>query len=47
MDLHDYLENIENSIKNIFTLKSNEIDNVFRKKIEKSLGQSREKLVIE
>ena len=32
MDLPGYLENIEHSIKNNFTLKSNEIDDVLIKK---------------
>ena len=34
MDLPGYLENIEHSIKNNFTLKSNEIDDVLIKNIE-------------
>ena len=33
MDLPGYLENIEHSIKNNFTLKSNEIDDVLIKNI--------------
>ena len=37
MDLPGYLENIEHSIKNNFTLKSNEIDDVLIKNIK--LGQ--------
>ena len=34
MDLPGYLENIEHSIKNNFTLKSNEIDDVLIKNIK-------------
>ena len=34
MDLPSYLENIEHSIKNNFTLKSNEIDDVLIKNIK-------------
>ena len=34
MDLPGYLENIEHSIKNDFTLKSNEIDDVLIKNIK-------------
>ena len=34
MDLPGYLENIEHSIKNSFTLKSNEIDDVLIKNIK-------------
>ena len=34
MDLLGYLENIEHSIKNNFTLKSNEIDDVLIKNIK-------------
>ena len=34
MDLPGYLENIDHSIKNNFTLKSNEIDDVLIKNIK-------------
>ena len=34
MDLSGYLENIEHSVKNNFTLKSNEIDDVLIKNIK-------------